>query len=282
MYKAVRINNIDVKKVPLLHKEDDRPVKGSELFPEIYSNIFLCAKKKSGKTSAIYKIIKESVGRDTRIIAFVSTLYKDDNWKTIKKWCSLKGLEFEGHTSINEDGVDILDELVNRLQIEAKEAEEQAELNSRVSALEKKVGIKNLVSTMDDSDDDEDEKPKKKEKKRAPEYIIILDDLSNELKSRSLVTLLKKNRHFHAKIILSSQYLNDVLPEGRKQMDYFLVFRGIPEKKLDEIYVDAGININKKEFYDVYKFATEKEYSFLYIATKDISFRRNFNYKIEI
>lgn len=281
-YKAVRINNVKVEKVPLLSKEDKRPVRGSDLFPEIYSNIFLCAKKKSGKTSTIYKIIKESVGRDTRIIAFVSTLYKDANWETIRKYCKQKGIDFEGHTSINEDGMDQIDELVNRLQEDAKDEEEEKELDKRVSALEKKLGLKCPIQVDGDEDDEDEDKPKKKEKYRAPEYIIILDDLSNELKSRSLVTLLKKNRHFKAKILISSQYLNDLLPEARKQIDAWLVFRGQPKKKLDEIYRDADVAVDVEEFYNIYKFATEKEFSFLYIDSKTSSFRRNFNFQIQI
>lgn len=280
-YKAVKINSVKVEKVPLLKAEDSRPVKGWEMFDEIYCNAFLCAKKKSGKTSTIYKIIKDCAGRDTKIIAFVSTLYKDANWKTIREYCRLKGLQFEGFTSINEDGIDQIDELVERLQEEAKEEEEDESIDKRVAALEKKMRMKCPIQVNDDSDEDED-KPKKKEKFRAPEYIIILDDLSNELKSRSLVTLLKKNRHFKAKILVSSQYLNDLLPEARKQMDYFLVFRGQPKKKLDEIYRDADVAVDVNEFYDIYKFATEKEYSFLYIDSKTSEFRRNFNFSIQI
>ena len=279
-YRAVKINDVMVKKVPLLRTEDKREIRGSDLFGEIYANVFLCAKKKSGKTSTIYKIIKECTGRDTKIIAFVSTLYKDSTWETIRKYCKLKKIDFEGHTSINEDGVDMINELVEKLQDDAKDEDEDRELDSRVAALEKQMKI--CPISVDDDSDEEQEKKKKKEKKQAPEYIIILDDLSNELKCRSLVTLLKKNRHFKAKIILSSQYLNDMLPEARKQMDYFLIFRGQPKKKLDEIYRDADVAVDAEEFYDIYKFATEKEFSFLYIDTKTSEFRRNFNFQIVV
>ena len=76
------------------------------------------------------------------------------------------------------------------------------------------------------NDEDENEEPKKKKKKSkylAPEYMIIFDDLSSELKSRSLLSLMKFNRHFKAKLIISSQYLNDLLPESRKQIDLWLI-----------------------------------------------------------
>ena len=281
-YKAVRINDITVKKVPLSNEEDTRPIRGCDLFPEIYSNVFLCAKKKSGKSSTIYKIVKDCVGKNTKIIAFVSTLYKDSTWKSIREFCKGKRLDFEGHTSLMEDGRDQLSELVERLQEEAKDQDEEEELDIRVSNLEKKLGLKCPLQLDGDSESEEDEKPRKKEKYRAPEYIIVLDDLSNELKSRSLVSLLKKNRHFKAKILVSSQYLNDLLPESRKQIDVFLVFRGQPEKKLKEIYADADVNVDRDEFYDIYKFATEKEFSFLYIDTKSSTFRRNFNFQIQI
>lgn len=280
-YRAVKINDVKVKNVPTTKDVDVRPIRGFDLFPEIYANIFMCAKKKSGKTVSIYKIIKECSGKNTKIIAFVSTLYKDSTWKTIRDYCKHKDLDFEGFTSINEDGVDRINELVERLQEEAKEEEEDEALDKRVEALERKLKMRLPIQTnFDDSDEDDEDKPKKKEKYRSPEYLIILDDLSNELKSRSLVTLLKKNRHFRSKIIVSSQYLNDLLPEARKQIDTWMVFRGQPKKKLDEIYRDADVNVDVEEFYDIYKFATEKEFSFLYIDSKTSEFRRNFSYQL--
>jgi hypothetical protein len=50
--------------------------------------------------------------------------------------------------------------------------------------------------------------------------------------------LLKWNRHYKAKVIISSQWLHDLLPESRKQIDLFLIFKGFPAKKLAEIYKD--------------------------------------------
>jgi hypothetical protein len=94
--------------------------------------------------------------------------------------------------------------------------------------------------------------------------------------------LLKKNRHFRSKILISSQHLNDLLPEGRKQIDYFILFRGHPMKKIEEIHRDADISIPLDEFYRVYKFATEEPYSFLYVDSASGEFRRNFNTLIEL
>ena len=135
-----------------------------------------------------------------------------------------------------------------------------------------------LFNADSDDEEEEEEKKPKKSKFRSPEYLIILDDLSNELKNPALKALLKKNRHFKSKVIVSSQYLNDLEPESRKQMDYILVFKGQPQKKLDEIYRDADVAVSPEEFYEIYKSATESLYSFLYIDRGTDTFRKNFSH----
>jgi hypothetical protein len=50
-------NNQIVKAIPIPNV-DTRPIKGFDLIQELYANIFLCARKKSGKTSVIFKLIK--------------------------------------------------------------------------------------------------------------------------------------------------------------------------------------------------------------------------------
>jgi hypothetical protein len=276
-FTTKRINNVKVKKVKLDSDDDTRPVRGADLFPEVYANVFLCARKKSGKTCTIAKIIKECAGKRTKIIAFVSTIDKDATWKAIRKSCKDKGIDFEAHTSLKEDGIDLLDELVEKLASEAKQIAEEESLDERVKKLERK-----LCPLLMDGDEEEEEQVERKEKYRSPEYIIILDDLSTELKSKSLVGLLKKNRHFKAKIIVSSQYLNDLLPESRKQLDYFLVWGGESKKKMEEIHSNADVRLEFEEFIDVYKFATEKPFSFLYIDRHDCHFRTNFNDLIQL
>ena len=272
-YALKKINDVKVKKVRSLKEEDTRPIRGEKMFNELYANIFLCAKKKSGKTSVIHKIIKECCTPHTCVIAFVSTLHKDDTWKSIVKMCKSKGIPFIGHTSLFEDGVDQLDLLVKHLQNEAKEEDDEEESDDRVTRLEKVM----CPIQCDSESDDEDNKKPRKSKYRQPEYLIVLDDLSRELKSKSLVTLLKANRHFKCKVIISSQYANDCLPESWMQIDYALVFKGQSKKKLEEIYKNCDIGIDLPEFLDVYKDATEKLYSFLYIDSRNNTFRRNFD-----
>ena len=112
--------------------------------------------------------------------------------------------------------------------------------------------------------------------------MIIFDDLSSELKSRSLLSLLKFNRHFKAKLIISSQWLHDLLPESRKQIDLFLIFKGFPEDKLAQIYKDCDSSIPFDMFFAIYRKATKLPHSFMYIDTRADEFRRNFDCKFII
>jgi len=54
-----------------------------------------------------------------------------------------------------------------------------------------------------------------------------------------------------------------ILPESRKQIDLFLIFRGFPERKMQEIYKDCDAGISFETFLQMYKTATEKPHSFL-------------------
>ena len=103
--------------------------------------------------------------------------------------------------------------------------------------------------------------------------MIILDDLSSELKSKTLVKLLKMNRHYLLTCIVSTQYLNDLLPESIKQMDYALVFRGEPEEKLLKLHKDLDLAIDFESLKKIYHNATTDKYNFLYIDTRAERFR---------
>src|SRR5436309_533705 len=112
--------------------------------------------------------------------------------------------------------------------------------------------------------------------------MIRFDDLSSELKSPSLTSLLKFNRHFKAKLIISSQWLHDLPPESRKQIDLFLIFKGFPEDKMKAIFTDCDTGVDFDLFYKIYKKSTKHKHSLMYIDTGNDAFRRNFNQKFLI
>jgi len=235
-----KINNVKVKLPDNVNCNFDvKKVKGKELFEEPYANIYICAKKKSGKSTVIDNIIKKCIDKDTRIYIFCSTVHKDVSWLATKKWLDENDIYYETHQSLKDtDGTDILKEIMNDLTLEDEDEEEK---QPKMSAI--KV----------DNDEDEDEKPRKK-RKIVCENMFIFDDISSEIKTnKSVKSLLKQNRHTKSKVIISSQYVNDLPPESRLQMDYWLIFKGIKEDKLEIIYKDSDTNIDYEKFIELYE-----------------------------
>ena len=262
--KLVKINNKIVK--PLItSKYNKNNVKGYDLFADPYGNIFLCAKKKSGKTSVINEILTECVDKDTILYIFCSTHNKDANYVEIKKYLKEHDITANFYTSIIEEGVNMLEIIRQTLQ-----QPDGDELTNDMSEEEDEV-------LKFDLDDKYMKITIKKKKKIAPKYMFVFDDMSTELKTPEVNRLLKQNRHYKCKVIVSSQYPNDLAPDARKQLDYWLLFAGHNGEKLEEIYKICDLNIPFEQFEEIYQEATKEKYNFLYIDRENMEFRKNFN-----
>lgn len=277
MIRLKQINNAFVRPIHYQNGqgEDKRPLKGKELFDEIYANIFICAKKKSGKTVVVNKIVSDCATSETTVMVFASTVDKDQNHLSIKQYCKLHNIPYISYTSMKDDGVDIIDVLIKKLQDDAK-ALENPESDDEEDDCEQ------LILFDSDSEEEVQKENKIKQRKskyKAPEYMIIIDDLSNELKSKTLIKLLKMNRHYKIKVIISSQYANDLLPESIKQMDYALLFAGESEVKLLKLHKDLDLSIDFAEFKNLYYMATAKKYNFLYVDVRNEAYRCNFTHE---
>ena len=123
---------------------------------------------------------------------------------------------------------------------------------------------------------------RKKATKIYPKYMFIFDDLSTELKNKNVDFLLKRNRHIQSKVLISTQWLNDLLPSSRRQMDYYILFGGLTPEKLEAVYKDADLHVDYPMFVKVYEAATAEKYSFLYIDVPNASFRKKFNTEISL
>lgn len=268
---TTKVNNKVVKAIPIDDsKKDRRPVKGVDVCSEVYANIALIAKKKKGKTSIIYKLIQECAGRDTNVIAFVSTLNKDAQWTVIKEYCEKKGIPFVGYTSLyNEEKVDMLAALVAHLQ---EEEIKEPEPESKAPVARSYIRCAPAVA-----EESKAAKPRPT-KYVAPEYIIILDDLSDELKATSITALLKKNRHFKSKVIISTQWVNDIQPQSLKQIDLLILFSDHSAEKIEEIHNKTAMSIPLDQFQRMYHHATSEPHSFLWIDLPNATFRKNFTH----
>ena len=261
-----KINDVIIKPIPL-PKFENKDIRGADMFDNIYSNVFLCAKKKSGKTNVIYNIIKKCVDKNSTVIVFCSTHLKDAAWIEIKKYLDKKDIPNKFYSSLVEDGIDQLAALVNQLQNEVSESEESEESEPEAEIIRMETNKIEIKIN------------KRKSKKISQKYMIILDDLSLELKNSNVAHLLKTNRHYRSKVLISSQYINDLLPTSRRQIDVYILFSGLNEQKLREIFINADLNIEFSQFMDLYKDATDKRYSFFYVDASNCEYRQNFNQK---
>ena len=192
--KLHKINNEIVKPCLNIDQIDTRPVKGCDLFTEPYANIFLCAKKKSGKTMTTFHILKKCSNKETDIVVFSSTWEKDPVYENMRKYFAAKKINISGFDTLVENKQNLLDLILN------SPAEEEPEQQGQKKP-------KNILDL-----DEVATRKKRAAKHKAPKTIIVLDDISDELKNPTLLAYLKKNRHYQTKFIISSQYYKDIPP----------------------------------------------------------------------
>lgn len=277
MIQVKKINDVIVKPIKNTNN-GNLPIKGQSYFDEVYCNVFLCAKKKSGKTTVIYNILKACIGKNTKVHIFASTAFRDPAYKKIVEYLDKHEIQYEIYTSIIEDGQNIVKQIIDELNLEAEEElnkkeeeEEEEELN------DKKKKVKGHLVVFGDEKDNEKVRKPRTPKYLAPEHFFIFDDLGATLRDKSIDSILKVNRHYKSKLIISSQYLNDLSPQARQQLDYMLVFKGLPIDKLETIHKSIDLSIPFETFVEYYQIATAIKYNFLYIDIRNDKFRINFN-----
>jgi len=263
------------KKIKLNKVEADK-VKGYEFIPELYANIFISAYKKSGKTTIIYNILKSCAGKETIIYFFVSTFFRDESYVEISKMLDKKEIKHHAFISIEDNLKNILQEQktitdTNKVSEEVNEAKEKMK---ELQGMQKKIYQRLHI----DEDTQEVQVKVQKPKKVAPNIIFVFDDISNEIRNNKDVrSLLKMNRHFKSKTIISSQDVLDLYPDSRDQIDIWIIFKGFTEDKLLEIYKSSHQSISFIKFMEFYSNATKEKYNFLMIDKGNGEYRKNFN-----
>lgn len=269
------LNNVKVKPVQTgIGSWDKSNVKGFEITPNSpYWTMFICARKKSGKSSLINLITQKCIDKRTVVWVFCSTYQIDPTWKTIISNLENKNICVNAFDSIFDGKVNQLDLILN----EINKGEERETLSNPgvVGDTPTKMLIKCEIP--------EEEKKKKeyKPKKIACENLFIFDDIpAVMLRNPSLAKLLKVHRHSKSSVIISSQYLNDLQPQSILQLDYFIAFKSMSEEKMEKIHKLLDLSIDYNKFWEIYKRCTEELYSFMYLSIRDELFRCRFNKQI--
>jgi hypothetical protein len=193
----------------------------------------------------------------------------------ITDFLTKRGHEVQTYTSIKEQNVDLLQDILNELKEEAQK-KRQEESSKDCSCQEKQKSKIDLFEDVEEVKERKERPPKK----IAPEIFFILDDLGTQLRYPSVAQLLKTHRHYKSTCILSSQYIHDLSIESRKQLDYFIAFGGHSQDKLDIIYKDLDLSqVSFEKFLQIYHDATSKPFSFLFVDVRNEIFRKNLNQK---
>ncbi len=243
----------------------------------------LCLLWQSEKVEKLLLFSISCTSPKTHIIIFCSTLYNDENWVEIRRWLEKRGNPTDAYTSTNEDGEDQIQNLYQTFTDEAKEREQKddepddEDLHAKTDKICAYFDKHNI-------DKNKKEKKEKKEKHLAPKYVIIFDDISNELKSTWFIKLMKESRHFLTKIIIGTQYLHDIKPETLAQVGLWLIFKGMTKEKLELIHQRTDITIPFEQFWLAYKLATKltqkEQHPFFYVDVRHEELRRKFNKEI--
>lgn len=278
MSKLKKINNVVIKPLDIKYKSK-KDFKGKELFSIWCPEIFILAKKNSGKTTTLYHILTKCSGRHTNFIFIVSTIDKDPIWNEIvEKLGEERCATFKN--IYDDDGVNIISQFMDDNNSDKIDPEEVSQSGGGVplNNFKKKDQKYRSEAHID--------KPQKTPhintwKYKYPKFIIVMDDLGNTMRDKSVTQLLKTNRHYDAMTIISSQSLNDLDRPARLNLDYMLLFPKLPVEKLKSIYEDLNLSIEFDDFLNKYNKATEEKYNFLYIgrSEQEEEFRKNFNEK---
>ena len=263
------INNIKIR--PVVHLAlESHEILGFDYFSTLYSNIYICSRRRSGKTTLIYNILKHCVNKRTNVVFFCSTINRDSTYKLILEMLEKKKVNvmtYDHFLNGKENKLTgIIEELNNDL--EAKEQE-------RIKLDEEKLDPKPKMVLF--PEEKLIERKPRKPKKLSPEYIFIFDDLGNDLRHQSITQLFKTSRHYKAKVIVSSQYVHDLSNSCIKNLDYTLVFKSFNREKLLVLFEALDLSIDFELFEQLYLDATAEPFNFLYVDSRENTYRKNFN-----
>lgn len=269
MITIKKINKVKIKPIDI-QRIDDKKIKGKELFNQLYFLCAIFAKKKSGKTTIVNKIIDSCTNKLTTVIFFVGSGSKDASYDSIRNKLNERGIVNLFYDSFKDGEGDHLEQVINYMKCDEEEDED--------SAQHKKIKHKFVKF---ESDSEEEEKPRKP-KKLAPEFLIIIDDMGQAIRNKKLAQLLKIHRHCKASIVLSTQNIKDLEPQQIEQLDTILLLRNIPMDRLEYLHNKSNLATPLNTFLDLYKNATKEKYNFLYIDTVDETYRKNFNHQYNL
>ena len=134
--------------------------------------------------------------------------------------------------------------------------------------------IKSIRETFDEEEQDEIER----NKHRPRHMLLILDDVTAELKNKEnmkmLLELSTNRRHLKLSIVLLAQYLRSIPKPVRSQVTHLVAFK-MPNELDSSILRDEYLNLERDLFNKLKRFVYESAHDFLFINKMDEKYFKN-------
>ena len=306
-----KINDINVKGVNLPNL-NTLPVRGKDISTDPFANFYICAKKNSGKTCLIARIIREMTDKFTRFVIICPTAEHDATYGVIIRRLRRRGCQVDVHTSLMNGKVSVFTELLNELvpqqefaQVLAAPQQEESgfpdedfgqepepQMLCRFDDVEPMAPIRdsfgqllpaktrreNIINGKGAVRRKKRKKTRADRKKKCCDICVIFDDNGKAGRHKSVGDWIVKNRHFKSLNLFSSQYPNDLAPQSFQNIDRFIAFQGHSKDKLKTIHEILDVSYSFENFLRLYKIATAKKYDFMYLNVRqNLDTRQNFN-----
>ena len=265
------------------HDPSDLPL-GHQYINHAYPNILLLAKKNSGKTNIIYNILKKCANRNTEVVIFCPTWELDDTYSQILDYLDSKGIPHQQFKNIDnlKDLMDSYDKNFDKADGESDEEYKEPigyTLLTDSMQLAKAAFAGGQREQHDSKEPEQQDALKKirKSKFTVPEHIFIFDDCKKMLRSPVLNSLIATNRHYKSKVIISTQYFTDIMPDSRTCLDVICIFPKIPLDKIKKLHEDIQLSTEYPIFEKLYLKATQQPHNFLYVDIRREQFKFNFD-----
>jgi len=256
--------------------------KGQSVIDKRYWITSILAKRRSGKTVLIYNLIRKFTNKNMIVLFFVSTFYNDDTYREIESYLKKHNIIYHAETSIfDESGNDLIREFIQEQNTLNEDKYEEEEPVESVESLIEREKLNPLELYLNKESIMKKIKKKKKKKQPKPEYLIIFDDLSHELRSKSITLLAKNSRHYRLKMILSSQDIKDLTPSTHEQIDLCFIFKNTTKKRLHYLHDRLSLWDSFEHFLNIYDTITKKPYGFLTIDRNNCEYRDGLFKKIK-
>ena len=180
-----QINHCQIEVLKNKQEFSKQTVKGWDYFQNPLNNAFIIASKNKGKSTIIYNIVKNCIDKRTTLIIFSGSIGKDHVYDNILKYCKEKEIVVKTYSSFIENGINVLDRLLTKLQVDANTKEEK-----------EGEGNKPIEHKCLFDDNGNKIRPKRTKKKIVPDIMICYDDLGNQLRHKIIARCCKIHRHF--------------------------------------------------------------------------------------